>query len=443
MSLAQSNHIDWHDDVQSFEELNIRLSRMCADIDDNFISFASQALGMASALTVHGVLVGQATSPIAKTIAPGTAGHVLTSAGSSADPAFAAIAVTEANLTLSDVTTDDVSITKHGFAPKAPNDGTKFLDGTGAYDTVKDSDLSTSDITTGDVTSAKHGFAPKSVADATKFLNSAAPPAYAQVKDSDLATTDVTTNNVTSAKHGFAPKSGADATTFMNGAATPAYAQVKDSDLALTDITTNNVSNAKHGFAPKNPNDATKYLDGTGAYSVPAGGDFVKFSETILGADTATVSFSSIPATYRNLMLTVQVRNDNAAAGATDGYMQFNGDTAANYSRSFGAWTGAVTNSGQTIAAAKCPAFFAINSGAAAGLATALTIIIYDYARTQWVKTATSLMAIPLALSAGNLQGNTISFVWNSTAAINAILLGMTDTSKFKTGSVFSCYLIR
>lgn len=41
--------------------------------------------------------------------------------------------VAETDMTLSDVTTQNVSITKHGFAPKAPNDATKFLDGTGAY----------------------------------------------------------------------------------------------------------------------------------------------------------------------------------------------------------------------------------------------------------------------------------------------------------------------
>lgn len=42
-------------------------------------------------------------------------------------------AVSEANLSTSDVTTLDVSTTKHGFAPKAPNDAAKFLDGLGAY----------------------------------------------------------------------------------------------------------------------------------------------------------------------------------------------------------------------------------------------------------------------------------------------------------------------
>lgn len=40
---------------------------------------------------------------------------------------------TEANLSTSDITTNNVSITKHGFAPKAPNDATKYLDGTGVW----------------------------------------------------------------------------------------------------------------------------------------------------------------------------------------------------------------------------------------------------------------------------------------------------------------------
>jgi hypothetical protein len=39
----------------------------------------------------------------------------------------------ESDLSFTDVTTSDVSTTKHGFAPKAPNDATRFLDGTGVY----------------------------------------------------------------------------------------------------------------------------------------------------------------------------------------------------------------------------------------------------------------------------------------------------------------------
>ena len=41
--------------------------------------------------------------------------------------------VVESEITLADNTTNNVSITKHGFAPKSPNDATQYLDGTGAY----------------------------------------------------------------------------------------------------------------------------------------------------------------------------------------------------------------------------------------------------------------------------------------------------------------------
>ncbi len=48
---------------------------------------------------------------------------------------FGSAPASDKNIITSDVTNNNVSITKHGFAPKAPNDATKFLDGTGAYST--------------------------------------------------------------------------------------------------------------------------------------------------------------------------------------------------------------------------------------------------------------------------------------------------------------------
>lgn len=44
-------------------------------------------------------------------------------------------AVTEAKIGLSNNTTNNVSITAHGFAPLLPNDATRYLDGTGLYST--------------------------------------------------------------------------------------------------------------------------------------------------------------------------------------------------------------------------------------------------------------------------------------------------------------------
>lgn len=57
--------------------------------------------------------------------------------------------------------------------PASPSDATQFLNGASspAFANVKDSDLSTSDITTNNVSITKHGFAPKAPNDATQFLN--------------------------------------------------------------------------------------------------------------------------------------------------------------------------------------------------------------------------------------------------------------------------------
>jgi hypothetical protein len=63
---------------------------------------------------------------------PALTGNVTSSAGS-ASTTIAAGVVTEAMQVLAVNTTNDVSTTKHGYAPQAPNDATRFLDGTGAY----------------------------------------------------------------------------------------------------------------------------------------------------------------------------------------------------------------------------------------------------------------------------------------------------------------------
>lgn len=47
------------------------------------------------------------------------------------DPSYSA--VVEGDLSTSDITTANVTTSKHGFVPKAPSDVTKFLDGTGAW----------------------------------------------------------------------------------------------------------------------------------------------------------------------------------------------------------------------------------------------------------------------------------------------------------------------
>ncbi len=82
-----------------------------------------------STLTAHALYVGNgASAPTA--LAVGATNTVL-HGNTGADPSYSA--VVEADITLANNTTNNVSITKHGFTPILPNDATKYLDGTGAY----------------------------------------------------------------------------------------------------------------------------------------------------------------------------------------------------------------------------------------------------------------------------------------------------------------------
>ena len=53
--------------------------------------------------------------------------------GSSSGSGGSSQTCSDATISMSDITTNDVSISKHGFAPKAPNDATQFLNGLGLY----------------------------------------------------------------------------------------------------------------------------------------------------------------------------------------------------------------------------------------------------------------------------------------------------------------------
>lgn len=160
--------------------------------------------------------------------------------------------VTETNLSFSDVTTADVSITKHGLAPKAPNDATRFLDGTGAYT-----------VPAGAGTVTHTG----TLSDHAVVVGNGG----ADVSTIGLGTT-------TTVLHG-------------NASGDPGYSAVVEGDLSFSDITTANVSTSAHGLAPKAPNDATKYLDGSGAYSTPGGGSG---GSATISSQTTTLTHAQI-----------------------------------------------------------------------------------------------------------------------------------------------------
>lgn len=87
--------------------------------------------------------------------------------------------------------------------------------------TISDATISLSDITTGNVTNARHGFVPKAVDDTQKFLRSdgtwATTPAAGAPNDSDVVFTDITTGNASTTKHGYLRKLDNNAAHYLDG----------------------------------------------------------------------------------------------------------------------------------------------------------------------------------------------------------------------------------
>lgn len=105
--------------VSSF---NTRTGTVVSATNDYSFSQLSGSLGCGQAPTLSGDV---SNSGCAITIANGVISTIK----------IATAAVTEAKLGISDNTTANVSSSAHGFAPKFPNDASKYLDGTGAYTT--------------------------------------------------------------------------------------------------------------------------------------------------------------------------------------------------------------------------------------------------------------------------------------------------------------------
>lgn len=186
------------------------------------------------------------------------------------------------------------------------------------------------------------------------------------------------------------------------------------------------------------PTGATGATGSAGA----SGGDFIKISKVVTSGSQATITFSSIPGSYTNLMLVLSGRDTATGSGNLGVRLQMNGDTTAgNYTQEIFHEELNTSNSGGNNAAAST-GFFAgripgsLNNANAVGQTT---IILADYAGTTFFKTMTAVYgtffannAVPLA--AGNDFG-----VWKSTSAITSLVLTAAGTA-FVNGTTATLY---
>lgn len=164
---------------------------------------------------------------------------------------------------------------------------------------------------------------------------------------------------------------------------------------------------------------------------------YTPINSTTLTTDTSSVTFSSIPATYTDLIAVIQTR----VASATIDYfsVRYNGDTGTNYSFTYMANTGSArfTNLSQQIIG-----WATSNSENSTSFAP-IILQILDYSNTTTYKTSLSRSGAS-DMARVDAQVN----LWRSTNAINSIVFatwgaGTFGANNMRAGTTISLYGIK
>jgi len=145
----------------------------------------------------------------------------------------------------------------------------------------------------------------------------------------------------------------------------------------------------------------------------------------VMSSHTTTVTFSSIPQTYTDLRLVINGMSDGVNA---DYLMSVNGDTGANYSRTYLYGNGSASSSGRNTGDG---GYRLVNFSNVANETNVLNFM--NYSNTTTYKTVLSRMD-----DTGSLGTIALVGTWRSTAAISSFTI--TGGAHFTTGTTFTLY---
>lgn len=164
-------------------------------------------------------------------------------------------------------------------------------------------------------------------------------------------------------------------------------------------------------------------------------GAFELISTTVLGANTASVTFSGLnTGIYKHLQ--IRITDRSTAAGSSQAYIRFNGDSGANYSEHqiYGGGSSVGTYGGASVNLA--PLGSGAESGAPANAFSGRIVDILDPFNTTKNTSIRELQGL------GPTRIGLYSAGWYNTAAVTTIEIGM-FSANFVTGSRFSLYGIK
>jgi len=180
-----------------------------------------------------------------------------------------------------------------------------------------------------------------------------------------------------------------------------------------------------------------------GLYGVgvtPSTNSFESIATTTVGAGgTGTVTFSSIPSSYKHLQIRGIARTDRATFTSDPLKLTFNADGGSNYARHFLLGDGGSASADGVSSQTFIQNYLITTNVATSGVFAAFVMDILDYGSTSKTKTVRTLMGFDNNGS-GFIGLN--SGLWNSTSAITSLsLAGQFGT--FQQYSQFALYGIK
>jgi hypothetical protein len=165
-------------------------------------------------------------------------------------------------------------------------------------------------------------------------------------------------------------------------------------------------------------------------------GSYFPIATTTLATTASSITFSSIPATYKHL----QVRLSASSSISQDIFFQLNGDTGNNYARHYMYGSGASpAAAGATVPAASGSLGYVSANTDASIFGTAIFDLL-DYASTNKYKTTRSLTGYD-----NNSAGLIVLYsgLWQNTAAVNSLTMFPNNSGLFQQYTKASLYGIK
>jgi len=160
---------------------------------------------------------------------------------------------------------------------------------------------------------------------------------------------------------------------------------------------------------------------------------YTPIASATLGTTADSVTFSSIPSTYTDLVVIASVGN---ATTSSNMLIRFNSDTASNYSQTTLAGNGSTAASNRY---SNLSAIYVIEREEVSDIASTYSVSIINinnYSNTTTYKSTLSRSSTPNSSSPGtDVQAG----LWRSTAAITSITF-LLNTGSFTSGSTLNLY---